>query len=527
MSPQKESAEAMVGTILEGAYRIEGLVAEGGMGAVYAATHLRLGKRVAVKVMSRELAANPEALSRFHREAVVTSALGHPNIVQVFDFSATPTGEPFLVMELLEGEDLEKRIRRTGGLTPARTLHILEQVSAALAASHAKGIVHRDLKPANIFLLEAAGTTDFVKVLDFGISKIRAGTTKLTRASAVMGTPNYMSPEQALGQVSEIDDRTDQWALACIAWECLTGDGPFGGDSSPAVLFQVVHEPPPRLVAKVSGLAPEVEQALRRALSKNKDDRFPSVADFTNALRDAITGAPSEISPRVPTTEIAAAARPLSPPTMPLADSRLDVTSRPERPASAVAVPGPTTFTRTSGELTDPLGYSGPARSKWIWVGVGGVAVTLLVGAVWLVRSSPSPKPAPVSPHGATTKPTPPAPPPPPPPAVAEDLPAPAPDCVPGQRRCLEGSAQQCGSSGQWEAPAPCAKSAPCRDGECAPLRPSAPSRRRSSTATVPPPEARTDPPAKRQAANCSPNFYLDAQGEKHFKPECFSNGAR
>jgi serine/threonine-protein kinase len=215
-------AKSLLGAVLEGAYRIERLLGEGGMGAVYEATHLRLGKRMAVKVMARELAANSEALARFHREAVVTSGLGHPHIVQVFDFSTTPTGEPFLAMEFLEGEDLDHRLRRVGRLPAASVVHITKQVASALAATHAKTIVHRDLKPANIYLLEVAGETDFVKVLDFGISKVRAATTKLTQSTAVMGTPNYMSPEQALGKVDEIDERTDQWALACIAWECLS-----------------------------------------------------------------------------------------------------------------------------------------------------------------------------------------------------------------------------------------------------------------------------------------------------------------
>jgi len=230
MSPDKQATEAMIGTVLvDGSYRVDGLVGEGGMGAVYQATHLRLAKRVAVKVMARELASNAEALARFHREAMVTSGLGHPHIVQVLDFSTAPTGEPFLVMEFLEGEDLDHRLRRVGRLPATQVVHIVKQVASALAATHAKTIVHRDLKPANIYLLEVAGETDFVKVLDFGISKVRAATTKLTQATSVMGTPNYMSPEQAMGRVDEIDERTDLWALACIAWECLSGAGPFVG----------------------------------------------------------------------------------------------------------------------------------------------------------------------------------------------------------------------------------------------------------------------------------------------------------
>ncbi|HXI56119.1 MAG TPA: serine/threonine-protein kinase, partial [Polyangia bacterium] len=143
----------MIGTVLGDAYRLTGVIGRGGMGAVYEGVHLRLNKRVAVKLMARELAENPEALARFRREAEVTSQLGHPHIVQVFDFGAAPTGEPYLVMEFLEGEDLDQRIRRAGRLNVAEAAHMINQIASALAATHAKGIVHRDLKPANIFVL--------------------------------------------------------------------------------------------------------------------------------------------------------------------------------------------------------------------------------------------------------------------------------------------------------------------------------------------------------------------------------------
>ena len=246
------------------------------MGAVYTATHIRLSKRVAVKVMARELADNPEALLRFHREAVVTSGLGHPHIVQVFDFSSMPTGEPFLVMEFLEGEDLDQRLRRDRRLSPTSTLRIIKQVASALAATHAKKIVHRDLKPANIYLLAAAEEADFVKVLDFGISKVRAATTKLTRAESVMGTPDYMSPEQALGAIDEIDERTDQWALACITWECFSGRAPFIGENVPSLLFQVVHEQPPPLAPRFLAFRPRSKRSFFVRFPRRRPTAFPA-----------------------------------------------------------------------------------------------------------------------------------------------------------------------------------------------------------------------------------------------------------
>jgi serine/threonine-protein kinase len=207
--------DALVGTVLEGAYHITRLVGEGGMGAVYEAVQLRLNKRVAIKLMSRDLAANREALARFHREAEITSHLGHPHLVTVIDFGTAESGEPYLVMEYLDGEDLDHRLRRVGRMPIEGVVHVVRQVASALNAAHDQGVVHRDLKPGNVFLVQIPGEPDFVKVLDFGISKMKAARTQLTSASAVMGTPNYMSPEQATGMIDDIDHRTDQWALAC------------------------------------------------------------------------------------------------------------------------------------------------------------------------------------------------------------------------------------------------------------------------------------------------------------------------
>jgi serine/threonine protein kinase len=187
-------------------------------------------------------------------------------------------------MEYLEGEDLEHRVQRAGRLAIENVVHITRQVASALAAAHDQGVVHRDLKPANIFLLQAHGEPDFVKVLDFGVSKIKAARTKLTRTSAVIGTPNYMSPEQAMGMVEEVDHRADQWALACIAWEMLLGRPPFVADDIGALLFQVINVEPRSLAKYVPGLPLQVETVLRRALSKRSTGRFPSISEFGQAF---------------------------------------------------------------------------------------------------------------------------------------------------------------------------------------------------------------------------------------------------
>src|SRR4051812_15200296 len=170
------------GLVLEGNYRLNRLLSEGGMGSVYEATQLRLQRRVAVKIMAPELTESAEAMARFRREVEVTSQLAHPHVIQLFDFGTTPTGEPFLVMEFLDGEDLEQRLVRVGRLPLEDAVQLVRQIATALAATHKKGIVHRDLKPANIFLLALEGASDFVKLVDFGISKVRTARTKLTRA---------------------------------------------------------------------------------------------------------------------------------------------------------------------------------------------------------------------------------------------------------------------------------------------------------------------------------------------------------
>ena len=249
--PPETRMDALAGTVLEGAYRITRLLGEGAMGAVYEAVQLRLNKRVAIKLMARDLAANREALARFHREAEITSHLGHPHLVTVIDFGTAESGEPYLVMEYLSGEDLEHRVRRVGRLSIENAVHMTRQVASALEAAHGEGVVHRDLKPANVFLLQVPGEPDFVKVLDFGISKVKAAGTKLTQTSALMGTPQYMSPEQAAGMIDQIDHRTDQWALGCIVWEMLSGRCPFVADETATLLYQVINLDPQPLATRV------------------------------------------------------------------------------------------------------------------------------------------------------------------------------------------------------------------------------------------------------------------------------------
>jgi len=278
------------GTVLGDAYRLVRRISEGAMGAVFEAVQLRLDRRVAVKILHGALAENAEALARFRREVKVLSKLGHPHVVQLLDFGATASNQPYLVTEYLEGEDLQQRLLRLERLTLPATVAIVRQVTSALAAIHGKAIVHRDLKPANVFLLELDGAVDFVKVVDFGISKVKTSDTALTRPASLLGTPEYMSPEQASGRVDDLDHRSDQWALAAMAWHMLTGRPPFTGRHLNEILERVVNDEPPSLHALAPGLPAEVERVLRRGLAKRQTQRFATVTSFGRAFESAAVG---------------------------------------------------------------------------------------------------------------------------------------------------------------------------------------------------------------------------------------------
>jgi serine/threonine-protein kinase len=340
--------DAVVGTVLEGTYRIIRLIGEGGMGAVYEAMQLRLNKRVAVKLMARELASNQEALARFRREAEITSHLGHPHLVTVMDFGQAKSGEPYLVMEYLDGEDLDHRLRRVGRMSIEAAVHVVRQVASALNAAHDQGVVHRDLKPGNIFLSQIPGEPDFVKVLDFGISKMKAARTQLTKASAVIGTPNYMSPEQASGMVDEIDHRADQWAIGCIAWEMLLGRGPFVADDAAALFYQILNLNPQPLTPRVPGLPPDVEPVLRRALNKQPAERFPSMRDFSRAFESAAFGRSADATPAPVLVSLA----PASNATIGYSPTRFQGT--PARPA---AVRPPQAAPRLESPVREPVAH--------------------------------------------------------------------------------------------------------------------------------------------------------------------------
>jgi len=278
----------MIGEILDGTYRIESIIGRGGMGVVYKARHERLDGYFAVKVLhvSNE-ERGPRLVARFRREARITSALAHPHIVAVTDTNVTHEGSPYLVMELLEGEDLACHLRRKGELSLTRVALILQQVAAALQSAHDAGVVHRDLKPSNIFLCRRPNDEVQVKVLDFGISKVAGSQTSMTLTEQMIGTPAFMAPEQAQGDSARVDHRADIFSVGAMLYSMLAGKKPFGGESVPEMLFKVVYEHPPPLLEARADLPAALVHVIERALSKRVEARQPSIAELWQEFRAA------------------------------------------------------------------------------------------------------------------------------------------------------------------------------------------------------------------------------------------------
>ncbi len=281
-----EAPKDLVGTVLRGTYRLDRRFAAGGMAQIFEARHLRTGGRVAVKVLHPNFAHNPDIIRRFRKEAEMIASLSDPSIVKVDDLDGgEDTGIPFIVMELLEGESLDKRLDRLGRLPLPELLDLMDQVGGALQKAHEHQIVHRDIKPENIFLVRRSLMGGYLaKVLDFGISKLKFEHSHATQAGTILGTPTYMAPEAARGDNSSVDERADIWALGIICYRALSGRLPFEGDSPLSVLYKVVSEEPPYLRTLAPDVPPHVLAAVHRALNKNPKDRFGSVKDFVDAL---------------------------------------------------------------------------------------------------------------------------------------------------------------------------------------------------------------------------------------------------
>jgi serine/threonine-protein kinase len=344
--------DELIGRII-GKYRIDRLIGEGGMGRVYAAAHTSLGSGAAIKIMTVDATRSPQVVQRFFNEARAAAALKHAGIVEVYDFDRLPDGRPYMILELLEGESLAKRLSREGALAPAAAIPILASVCDAVGEAHRHGIIHRDLKPDNIYLVRRKGIAGLVKVLDFGIAKLTEGDSAggvATRTGMVMGTPEYMAPEQGFGRHHLVGPGSDIYSMGVIAFHMLTGRVPFSGDNTSFVdlMIKVASEPAPPLRSLRPDLPPGLEPVVARALAKYPKDRFTTMDELGEALTQALL-VPA-FAPMMP----AANSMPIMTPTL----------REPDRPRSVppvgMAPPGPMTPAFTPPHGMTPSPYAAP-----------------------------------------------------------------------------------------------------------------------------------------------------------------------
>ena len=329
------------GQVLHETYRVRRLVATGGMGEVYEARHVRLAqKRFAIKVLHEAVVEDPTACTRFLMEAEIVSGLGHPHIVFVTDFNELDTGQPYMVMEFLEGEELAHRLRHGRRLDPRDVAKLLEQTASALSRVHEQGIVHRDLKPGNIFLVETSSEPIHVKLLDFGISKIKASQMQLTQMKTVLGTPHFMSPEQARGEVHDIDQTTDIFSLAAIAYLCLTGELPFKAAKLADLIDEITSAEPPPPSEVCPELPRALDQVIARAMAKEREGRYQKAEELAVAFREALDGPEQE------------------------AGGGEDAPSRQDAVVPHMALPAPVTISKLPGGEEAPAHISGEATTS-------------------------------------------------------------------------------------------------------------------------------------------------------------------
>jgi len=292
-----DTSDPLIGTTI-GNYEIKSLLGAGAMGQVFLGEHPHIGRKVAVKVLMASFSSNPEMADRFMSEAKAVNKINNPNIIQVFDFGKLPDGRLYLVMEFLEGMELSGFMESRGTVSIDETAELLGQIASALDAAHSAGIVHRDLKPDNIFVVEGPNGP-VVKVLDFGVAKLldpAMGAKHKTATGLIMGTPSYMSPEQARGSGAQIGPATDIYALGVIVYQMLSGHLPIDAESVTQVLLKHITDPPVPIFEFLPGFPPLLWDVIARSLDKNIDARPPSASAFHHMFTEAARGIPAHIT---------------------------------------------------------------------------------------------------------------------------------------------------------------------------------------------------------------------------------------
>ncbi|MCA9523400.1 MAG: serine/threonine protein kinase [Myxococcales bacterium] len=344
--------DPLLGTVLDGRFAIEELIGAGGMGRVYRAQQLSMKREVAVKVLPRDLSSEPDAVKRFLREAQAVSRISHPNAIVVHDFGHTTEGVMYLAMEFVRGRTLAELIHDKGGMDVPTVCEIAAQICAALAHSHGQQIIHRDLKPENVMVISPPGEGRLVKVLDFGLAKLREGDQSSTERGIICGTPKYMSPEQVMGD--PVDPRSDIYSLGVLLYEMLSGAVPYHGDSPIGVAMQHIRSiPPPLAERSPRSLDPSLVELVHRCLARDPAERPQSADDLRRSLLLVATASMGQ-SPML-------SGDPSSRPTI----------------SQNMTTPTPPTMTLPSGPGTDPRHRH--SRALWLLVATMVVVLALAV----------------------------------------------------------------------------------------------------------------------------------------------------
>lgn len=377
--------ELSPGTIVGGAYKIERPLGVGGMGTVYEALQLRLGRKVALKLLHARFSSDASVVKRFQREAELAASLGHDNICEVTDLGMAQDGSPYLVMPLLKGQPLCDLLQGERPLEAPRLVDICGQILSALSVAHQANIVHRDLKPGNVFITQLGDRTDFVKLLDFGICKVKSQDTanELTRSGTVLGTPYYMAPEQARG-ARDIDHRADIYALGVILYEALTGRRPFDGESYNEIMFRILTESFPLPRAVEPGIPSDLERVILRSMSRDPAERYQSADEMRAALESArLTTEQARDLSRTGINTEPAIPMPFTPDSLPLSQGEMTGAQ-----SGAHLTP--------QGQAVPAVGRSALAKGLW----AGGLAAVAILGiwVAWMLQATPEPEPSPVVP---------------------------------------------------------------------------------------------------------------------------------
>jgi eukaryotic-like serine/threonine-protein kinase len=491
------------GEIIAGKYRVEKTLGTGGMGYVVAAHHIQLDQKVAIKCLLPEILGNPEAVTRFTREARAAVKITSEHVAHVFDVGTLESGAPYIVMEYLDGGDLGAWIEHKGVLSLEQAVEFVLQACEAIAEAHSLGIVHRDLKPANIFCIRRADGVLSAKVLDFGISKvvgpIQSGAMDMTKTTSVLGSPYYMSPEQ-LRASRDVDARTDIWSLGVILFQLLTGNLPFSSDALPDLFVKIVHDPTPSVREYRPDMPAEIDAIIGKCLHKNREQRYANIAELAVAL--------VRFGPKRARSSV---------------DRVLGVMSTAGLSASALALPPSSDACEVPPASQTEAAWGRTAvpakgRTKWLAIGLSVVVAALgLAAFTWMKLGAHGRSHPEASAAAAATD---------PPPTSAAPNSAQAvqsPEAAPNSSAATPASAEALAAATTPTPELQAKKLAP-------PLSvPSAAKTEKrskvaaaSTAAAAGAHSAKSKSEAGASKANCSPPYTLDSEGFKHFKPECF-----